>query len=63
LRYINELSILENLRRLEVVEGIERLLKLEKVDISKIETYNTDYKQVPLPLPDKCVIYLDPPYR
>ena len=44
----------ENLQRLERLQSLERL--------ENITTYTQDYRNVSLPKPNECVLYLDPPY-
>ena len=64
LENLQRLQNLENLERLERLENLERLERLESLgSLQRLEVYNKDYKEIKLPKPDKCIIYLDPPYR
>jgi len=58
LQSLESLQRLQNLERLERLEGLQRLESLEN-----LEVYNLDYRQVKLPKPNDCIIYLDPPYK
>ena len=49
------------LERLQSLQNLERLQSLERLEIDK--TFNLSYDEVILPDSDKCILYLDPPYR
>ena len=54
---LDNLQSLQSLERLQSLEILERLQRLES-----LEVYQGCYKEVKLPEPSECVIYLDPPY-
>ena len=55
---------LESLQRLESLERLERLQSIQSLQrLESLELNNLDYRDVKLPAPDNCIIYLDPPYR
>ena len=64
---LQSLQSLESLERLQSLERLERLESLESLQslqsLQRLELNNLDYRDVKLPAPDSCVIYLDPPYR
>lgn len=73
LQALERLQWLERLGRLQSLEALERLGSLQWLnnskdyilitDNSKIFVNNKDYKELKLPKPDECVLYLDPPYN
>jgi 16S rRNA G966 N2-methylase RsmD len=64
LQRLQRLESLERLERLESLQRLERLESLESLEsLEKIRIQSSDYRDVVLPDPNDCVIYLDPPYR
>ena len=47
-----------SLERLESLESLERLQSLQS-----LQNYQGDYRDIPIPTKESCVIYCDPPYR
>ena len=54
----NSIGSLESLERLERLQSLESLERLER-----LENYQGDYRDIPIPTKESCVIYCDPPYR
>ena len=51
----NSIGSLESLQSLQSLESLERLQSLQN--------YQGDYRDIPIPTKESCVIYCDPPYR
>lgn len=58
---IGSLQSLQSLERLERLERLESLQSLESLE--RLENYQGDYRDIPIPTKESCVIYCDPPYR
>ena len=64
LQSLESLQILQSLERLQILQSLESLQRLQSPQsLQRLELNNLDYRDVKLPAPDSCVIYLDPPYR
>jgi site-specific DNA-adenine methylase len=61
------MSNLKDIKLIKDIESLERLQSLERLEslesLQSLELNNLDYRDVKLPEPDSCIIYLDPPYR
>ena len=57
----NSIGSLERLESLESLERLERLESLER--LQSLQNYQGDYRDIPIPTKESCVIYCDPPYR
>jgi len=62
-----DIKFLQRLENIERLQGLERLQNLERLEslesIQSIEINNQDYREVILPNPNECIIYMDPPYK
>ena len=54
----NSIGSLQSLERLESLESLQRLESLQS-----LQNYQGDYRDIPIPTKESCVIYCDPPYR
>ena len=63
LESLENLQSLERLQSLQSLQSLERLQSLQRLEFKNFKIENKDYRQVELPLPQDCIIYLDPPYR
>ena len=60
----NSIGSLERLESLESLERLERLQSLESLErLQSLQNYQGDYRDIPIPTKESCVIYCDPPYR
>lgn len=57
----NSIGSLQSLERLESLQSLERLERLER--LQRLQNYQGDYRDIPIPTKESCVIYCDPPYR
>lgn len=58
---IGSLQSLQTLERLESLQSLQRLESLQSLE--RLENYQGDYRDIPIPTKESCVIYCDPPYR
>ena len=58
---LERLESLESLERLERLESLQSLESLER--LQSLQNYQGDYRDIPIPTKESCVIYCDPPYR
>ena len=64
LQSLERLESLQSLERLESLQSLERLERLESLErLERLENYQGDYRDIPIPTKESCVIYCDPPYR
>ena len=63
----NSIGSLQSLERLESLQSLERLESLESLQrlesLQSLQNYQGDYRDIPIPTKESCVIYCDPPYR
>lgn len=57
----NSIGSLQRLQSLESLESLQSLQSLERLE--RLQNYQGDYRDIPIPTKESCVIYCDPPYR
>lgn len=57
----NSIGSLQRLQSLERLESLQSLQSLERLE--RLQNYQGDYRDIPIPTKESCVIYCDPPYR
>lgn len=60
----NSIGSLQRLQRLQSLERLESLQSLQSLErLERLQNYQGDYRDIPIPTKESCVIYCDPPYR
>ena len=60
---LQSLERLESLERMQSLQSLQSLESLERLQSLELNNYQGDYRKVPIPTNESCVIYCDPPYR
>lgn len=64
LQRLQSLERLERLQSLESLQSLQRLESLQSLEsLESLQNYQGDYRDIPIPTKESCVIYCDPPYR